>query len=136
MSPEQCRSQSADERADIYALGLTAWFLLAGRLPYAAESLGQLIDDQLNTPLPSLAGECPDLPDALDTILGRMCAKAPQDRFAGMGEVLAAIERCRPQPILPGSLVGRGVAAADHLSAASSRRPTDAWRDGPGAAVG
>ena len=115
MSPEQCRSQPADERADIYALGLTAWFLLAGRLPYEAEGLGQLIDDQLNTPLPPLTGEQPDLPEALDGVLGRMCAKAPGDRYADMTEALAAIERCRPRPILPGTLVARGVAAAIDL---------------------
>lgn len=112
MSPEQCRSQPADKRADIYALGLTGWFLLTGRLPYEAKSLGQLIDDQLNTPLPALTAEQPDLPEALDEVLGRMCAKAPDDRFADMGEALAAIERCRPRPILPGTLVARGVAAA------------------------
>lgn len=115
MSPEQCRSQPADERADIYALGLTAWFLLVGRLPYRAESLGQLIDDQLNTPLPSVSEEQPDLPEALDRLLRRMCAKSPEDRFHTMREVVEAIERCRPQPILPGSLVARGVAAGIDL---------------------
>lgn len=115
MSPEQCRSQPADERADIYALGLTAWFLLVGRLPYRAESLGELIDAQLNTPLPSLAEEQPDLPEALDELLHRMCAKAPEDRFHTMREVVEAVERCLPRPILPGSLVARGVAAGIDL---------------------
>lgn len=115
MSPEQCRSRAADERSDIYSLGLTAWFLLAGRLPYEAESLGQLIDDQLNTPLPSLLSEQPELPEALDAMLRRMCAKAPEDRYADMDEVIEAIAACRPRPVLPGSLVARGVAAAIDL---------------------
>lgn len=115
MSPEQCRSQPADERADIYALGLTAWFVLSGHLPYRAQSLGQLIDDQLNTPLPPLSATRPELPEALDGVLGRMCAKTPKERYATMDEALAALERCRPQPILPAPLVARGVAAAIDL---------------------
>src|SRR6185369_17182326 len=40
MAPEQCRGRSVDGRTDIYALGLTAWFLLGGRAPYASDSIG------------------------------------------------------------------------------------------------
>jgi len=115
MSPEQCRSETADERADVYALGLTTWFLLAGRLPYEAKSLGQVIDDQLNKPLPPLSDSVPDVPVALDDILQRMCAKDPADRPPDMDTVIAALEACRPRPILPATLVGRGVAAVIDL---------------------
>lgn len=112
MSPEQVRGRPVDARADVYLLGLTAYFLFAGRAPFGATQVGELINDQLNSPLPDLAGVRPDLPRGLGRLLSRMCAKDPADRPASMGEVEAALEALRPRTLARGSFMARSFALA------------------------
>ena len=110
MSPEQCRSKRVDARADIYCLGLTAWALFTGKPPYPGPSLGDVLHDQINTPLPSLTAVRPDLPDSLERILRKMCAKKPEDRPDSMQEVMRLLEGCRPRAVHPAPIVARAVA--------------------------
>ncbi len=112
MSPEQCRGRAADIRTDIYSLGLVFSYLLTGKPPFGAQSLGELINAQLNEPLPSVVKARPELPAGVDRILAKMCAKDPDARFATMGEVEAALETLRPRDIHLAPIVTRGVAAS------------------------
>ena len=50
MSPEQCRGEKMDLRTDVYSLGLLGWFLLSGKPPYDSDSIGRLLDEQMNRP--------------------------------------------------------------------------------------
>ena len=118
MSPEQCRSRDVDARTDIYCLGLTAWALLVGRPPYPGPSLGDVLHDQINTPLPSIAEERPDLPRSLDRVLQKMCAKDPKKRPASMHEVVELLEACRPRAVHAAPIVARAVAVAFDFVAA------------------
>lgn len=106
MSPEQCRGKTVDARTDIYALGLTAWYLMTGQAPYEGDSLGEMLDRQMNAPLPSLRAENPDIPEELDRALARMCAKDPDKRPRDMDEVAQLLSACRP-----GAIHGAGIAA-------------------------
>ena len=118
MSPEQCRSKPVDPRSDIYCLGLTAWAMLVGRPPYPGPSLGDVIHDQINTPLPSLTEERPDLPPALERVLRKMCAKDPDHRPGSMREVIDLLEGCRPRAVHTAPIVARAVAVGfDGLAA-------------------
>jgi uncharacterized RDD family membrane protein YckC len=123
MAPEQCRGRGVDARTDVYALGLTAWFLLAGRPPYQSESLGQMLQDQMNTPLPSILEARPDLPPAMDRALTSLCEKDPAKRPASMDGVAALFEEFRPRPLDPATLMARlsavSVDAASMLVVAS-----------------
>ncbi len=112
MSPEQCRGTKVDARTDIYALGLTAWTMLVGEPPYPGPNLGAVINDQINTPLPSLLERRPDMPRGLEAVLRRMCSKKPGDRPESMREVVDLLEGCRPRAVHPASLMARGVAIA------------------------
>lgn len=99
MSPEQCRGEEVDARTDVYGLGLTAWYLFAGRPAYAERNLGKLINDQMNTPLPTLADPRPDLPAVVDTVLSKLCAKDVDDRPQDMPTVAELLERMRPRTV-------------------------------------
>ena len=112
MSPEQCRGRGVDARTDIYALGLTAWFVLAARPPYASDSLGQMLQDQMNSPLPSIRDVRPELPPALERALSYMCEKDPEKRPASMEEVAGLFEPFRPRPLEAGTFMSRTFAAA------------------------
>ena len=93
MSPEQASGdRSLDHRADVYAVGVLAYELLAGRRPFEGTSFQQLLVAQaVETPVP--LGEIrPDIPPPLAAIVMRCLEKHPADRFPGAGELLAALE--------------------------------------------
>ncbi|HVP69568.1 MAG TPA: protein kinase [Anaeromyxobacteraceae bacterium] len=82
LSPEQAFGQEVDARADIYAVGIVAWRMLAGRHPFQADSPRALVMKQATEPVPSLAEVRPALAGcpALVAAVARACAKNPADR--------------------------------------------------------
>ena len=111
MSPEQVRGKPVDARTDIYLLALTAHFVFTGKPAWASEAVGEVIHDQLSTPIPPVTKARPDFPPALDDVLARMGAKDPDKRPATMAEVLSLLEEVRPRPLHPAPIVARGAAA-------------------------
>jgi len=115
MSPEACGEKPTDGRTDIYSLGLTAWFLLAGRAPFEGLGIAGTMIAHLHTPLPSVHALRPDVPESFDRVLARVCAKDPADRPQSMEEVAELFEALRPRPMLAASLSARGAALAVDL---------------------
>jgi uncharacterized RDD family membrane protein YckC len=99
MSPEQCKGDVADARTDCYSLGLVGWFLLSGKHAYDGESLGKVINDQMNVALPDLDELRDDLPPAAQSVLEKLCSKKPEDRPATMHEVIGILEAVRPRAL-------------------------------------
>ena len=65
MAPEQARdTRNADERADIYSLGVTLWRLLTGEPMYPGDSVFQRMLAHQQEPIPSLCDTCPTAPGA------------------------------------------------------------------------
>jgi len=92
MAPEQALdSHRVDARADIYALGCVLYTLLAGQPPYPSRTLQEQILAHREAPIPSLAARRPDVPASLDAVVQTMLAKLPDDRYASMDEVIAAL---------------------------------------------
>jgi len=93
IAPEQAGDpHSADIRADIYSLGCTLYFLLAGQVVYPGDSKTKKLADHRNREFPSLAKHRPDVPVDLDEIIARMTAKDPNHRFQSPGEVAIALD--------------------------------------------
>lgn len=116
MSPEACRDKPVDPRTDIYALGLTAWFLLAGKAPFTGESIADLMVAQIHTPLPSVRDVRHELSRDVDAVLAKMCAKDPDERPASMDEVIALFESLRPRTLRAAPLAARAAALAIDLT--------------------
>jgi tRNA A-37 threonylcarbamoyl transferase component Bud32/uncharacterized RDD family membrane protein YckC len=110
MSPEQCRSQKLDARSDLYNLGLLGWYLLTGRHAFDGKTLGVVLDDQMNKPLPPLAEHCPELPSSVHKVLSKFAAKRPEDRPADMNQAIAMLENLRPRVLDLAPLAARGAA--------------------------
>ncbi len=81
MAPEQILDQSADHRADIYSLGATFYHLFAGEPPFAGEHLIAVSRQHVDEPLTPLSVRNPRVPPSVGSIIGRMMAKRPEDRY-------------------------------------------------------
>lgn len=92
MSPEQATGDAVDGRADLYSLGLVAWFALAGRTAFTGESTQRILVRQLTEAVPSLETVRTDLPRALCAVVDRCCAKEPQDRFPTAEALVEALD--------------------------------------------
>lgn len=80
MAPEQARAKGVDGRADIYALGVLAYKMLTGTMPFKADNAMDLIVMHLNAPVPSPGKLARDTPPELSRLVVRMMAKSPDER--------------------------------------------------------
>jgi serine/threonine-protein kinase len=93
MSPEQGLGEAGDERSDLYSLGVILYQLVAGRLPYDAESPLAVILKHLNDPIPRARDINPELPETVDHIIARLMAKEAAHRYQSAAELIADVER-------------------------------------------
>ena len=93
MSPEQGRGEKADERSDIYALGIILYELIANHPPYDADTPYGVILKHMNDPLVSPREFVADLPDSVERIVFKSLAKNPEDRYASAGEMRDALNQ-------------------------------------------
>ena len=96
MPPEQVRAEdNIDQRADVWAMGVTMYELLTGKLPFGGESVPQTLAAILrDSPVPLLKRR-PDAPVELDAIVACALNKDRQGRFANCGEMLEALKSVR-----------------------------------------
>jgi len=92
MSPEQCRGKRAGPQSDQYSVGIVAFQMLTGRVPFDSETLAGFIEHHLFTPHPDLRSARDDVPPALLAIVNRALAKDSEARFPSTRDMLAAIE--------------------------------------------
>ncbi len=91
MAPEQIRHGKIDPRTDIYSLGCTFYYLLTGEPPYPTSrhsTLAEKIAAHLHVPLP----RHPNIGPIAQTLIEKMTAKNPEERFQSVEELLAALE--------------------------------------------
>jgi len=92
MAPEQASGDVVDHRADLYALGVVAYELLAGRPPFEGRNAQQLLSAHVTqTPEPILRRRA-TAPEALGTLVMRLLEKHPADRPQTADEVLRALD--------------------------------------------
>jgi len=138
LAPEQARGEEAGPRADLYALGVVAYQLISGRLPYEATSLTELaLKQQREEPamLDTLvAAVGPELADAVALAL----ALDPRDRYQTAREMGRAIEDGARgiSPVEPAEGGARGGPATAATSLLATVGPHGSERGGGGSAAG
>jgi serine/threonine-protein kinase len=122
-SPEQATGADVDGRADVYALGIVAWRMLAGYHPFPTDDSRRLLMMHATRPVPSMADARPELLrwPGVAAIVDRACAKDPDARFQSAAEMRAAIEACLPPHL-------RSAAAAPTASPFPQRAATPQLR--------
>jgi len=88
IAPELVRTQSpASPRSDVYSLGVVAYRMLTGTLPFLGETAFEVMRRACMDPVPLLRTRVPDLPVAVEELVLDMLAKDPEQRPADMGVV-------------------------------------------------
>jgi serine/threonine-protein kinase len=91
MAPEQATGAVLSGRSDQYALAVIAFELLAGRVPFSAQSPLAVLHQHVTAPPPPLSSVLPGTAPAVDAVLARGLSKEPADRFSSCGAFVAAL---------------------------------------------
>jgi len=139
MSPEQCQTETADARSDIYSLGATLYALLTGRPPYERGGTPQILYAQVYDPVPDPRQVKPELPAGCSAIVARAMAKVPDDRYGSAAEMRADLEAMLSAGELPVAAPGAvrvSTAPATVPRRAPVAKPRSRWVIGSLVAVG
>jgi serine/threonine-protein kinase len=103
ISPEQARdSASADIRSDIYSLGCSLYHMLTGQPPFPEGGLAERIYKHMEVPPADVRDVRPDVPAGMWSVLKKMLAKKPEDRFQTPKELLSALGRLEDPQFVAG----------------------------------
>jgi serine/threonine-protein kinase len=93
LSPEVAGGQDVDQRADIFALGVCLWEMLAGRRLFLGDTDYETVQAVSNADVPSLVGTHPEVDPEFESLMLKALAKDPADRFPSareFGDALAS----------------------------------------------
>ncbi len=96
MSPEQIQERELGPATDLYSLGVVLFELLAGRVPFPTKTLSSLVHKIIHERPPSVREYRPELPQELDSIVGRALQKAPEHRYASGNDFANDLARIFP----------------------------------------
>ena len=85
MAPELFEGQPADKRSDVYAAGVTLFYLVTGQPPFLSRSISELSEKHRNQIPPPLREFSPEAPSGIDRIVQRCLAKEPTGRYPDAG---------------------------------------------------
>jgi serine/threonine-protein kinase len=91
MSPEQISGRPVDGKTDLYALGCAAFEMLTGQPPFRREANLAVMWAQVSAEPPSVRQWRPELPSAVDAVIGTALAKSPEDRQSTCTEFALAL---------------------------------------------
>lgn len=95
MSPEQVMGKLADQRSDIFSLGIMLYEMLTGRAPFVGENVNAIMYQTLNAVPPAPSSLNPAVPEMLNFIVAKALAKKLDDRYQSVREMADDLRTCR-----------------------------------------
>ena len=95
MSPEQAKGEKVDERTDIFSFGVLLYEMVAGRTPFAGDSMSETFANLINAAPQPLSRFSEDAPDELQRIVAKMLRKNKDNRYQTMRGLLADLKNLR-----------------------------------------
>ena len=93
MSPEQCLAAKVDNRADLYSVGATYFYILTGKYPFDGKTSIEVIHKHLSDPVPNPLLINPDIPLWSSRVIERLMRKKPEDRYQKAEDVALELRK-------------------------------------------
>ena len=87
LPPEQANGSGSTIKSDIYSLGILMYELLTGKLPFKGDNAVEIAIKQMKEPIPSVCRENNDIPQSIENIVLKACAKNPKNRYDNVKEM-------------------------------------------------
>lgn len=87
LPPEQANGSGATVKSDIYSLGILMYELLTGKLPFKGDNAVEIAIKQMKDRLPSIIAQNPNVPQSVENVVLRACAKNPENRYESVREM-------------------------------------------------
>lgn len=92
LAPELFDGEPADQRSDIYALGITAYEMVTGKQPYSEDNASLLMKMHHTQDIPDPSEKIPDLPKALRRFILKACRRNPAERYQDVSQALEDLQ--------------------------------------------
>ena len=109
MAPEQLQGLPLDQRADVYGMGATIYHLLSGEPPVRAETPDQALR-AIQAGIPAVRSRRPEVPVLLAEVVDCCLRADPAERYQDHHDLLRAVRRAEPQPVVAPTPLVRGLA--------------------------
>lgn len=94
LAPELVKGAPASMKSDIYSLGIVFFELLAGDVPFKGDSAVQVALEHVRNELPSLRKINPSIPQSVENIVIKACAKKPSERYENVAFMIKDLNNC------------------------------------------
>lgn len=92
LPPEQANGTTTTTKSDIYSLGILMYELVIGKVPFKGDSPVEVAIKQMKEPIPDIITSNPDIPQSIENIILRACAKNPKNRYESANEMRNDLE--------------------------------------------
>lgn len=87
LPPEQANGNGSTIKSDIYSLGILMYELLTGKLPFKGDNAVEIAIKQMKNPIPSVCDINPEIPQSIENVILKACAKNPKNRYENVMEM-------------------------------------------------